>query len=157
MSQEVNNVHSFMGPVKKATKGHKFKKPRTVRAKKTAGGKDEEQTTSRHISNPQKELNAPRSQGTQEPQYVASTRFIPNPQRELKSPTKALKGSGKSQITAPGPTARASASNKAAAAKKGTKNTSTIRVARQVADLESPTPRTIYSITDAPRQWKKNG
>lgn len=145
-----------MGPVKQATKGHKFKKPRTVRGKKATGGK-EEQAAPRHISNPQKELDAPSSQNKQEPQYVPSTRFIPNQPKELKSPTKVLKGGGKPQITAPGPTARASASNKAAAAKKGTKNTSNIRVAQPVADLESPTPRTIYRITDAPRQWKKNG
>jgi hypothetical protein len=157
MSQEVRNVHSFMGPVKAATKGHKFKRPKVVRGKKSVGGKDEEQTTARHIPNPQKELNAPSSQDNQEPQHVSSTRFIPNPPRELKSPTRALKGGNKPQITAPGPTARASASTKAAAAKKGTKNTSTIKVAQPVADLESPTPRTIYSITDVPRQWKKNG
>jgi len=65
--------------------------------------------------------------------------------------------SGPSSITPPGPSIRGRATSKAASAKKGTKNTSTIKVAQRVVDLDAPGYPTVYNITDVPRQWKKNG
>jgi hypothetical protein len=68
-----------------------------------------------------------------------------------------LPGGAKPQLGAPRPPAKVTAASKAAAAKKGTKNLSTIKVAQPMVDLESPTGGVIHRITDVPRQWKKNG
>jgi hypothetical protein len=90
--------------------------------------------------------------------------YYPYVQQALTSPRKAIggpsgqtKSTGPKQITAPGPTAQETASKKISTAKRGTKNTSTIKVAEPMVDLESTKGGTVYQITDLPRQFKKNG
>lgn len=63
------------------------------------------------------------------------------------------------RITPPGPTAREQAQSKATSAAKGSKNKSTIKVAEPMVYLEEGPNfgKPVYSITDVPRQWGRNG
>lgn len=88
----------------------------------------------------------------------------PYVQKSLNAPRKAIEGpeatykpSGPTPISPAGPSAKESAQKRANKAKRGTKNKSTMKVAEPVVDLESPTPKTIYNITDLPRQFRPNG
>ena len=84
---------------------------------------------------------------------------LPGSRRELSAPRGGSKPTGPNAITPPGPTARETASAKAKASSKGSKNTSTIKVVEPSIDLEEgPTfGKPVYTITDTPRQWNKNG
>ncbi len=88
-----------------------------------------------------------------------SSKELPGSRRELSAPRGGSKPTGPKAIPPPGPPARATASAKSKTAAKGTKNTSTIKVAETSVDLEEgPTfGKPVYNITDVPRQWKKNG
>jgi hypothetical protein len=88
-----------------------------------------------------------------------SAKQLPGARRELNAPRGGSKSTGPNAITPPGPPARATASAKAKTAAKGTKNTSTIKVAEPAVDLEEGPNfgNPVYRITDVPRQWKKNG
>lgn len=98
------------------------------------------------------------------PQRVYSERVSPSPtslpgsRRALPAPRERVESSGPLAITPPGPTASASAAARAKQSAKGSKNTSTIKVAERMVDLEEGPNfgKSVYSITDVPRQWKNN-
>ena len=110
-------------------------------------------------------INRGRAVGDSDVQRVASERVypsakqLPSVRRELSAPRGGAMDMGPSAITPPGPTARETASAKAKSSSKGTKNTSTIKVAEPSVDLEEGPNfgNPVYSITDVPRQWKMNG
>jgi hypothetical protein len=156
-----------MGGVRKTTKPQKLKLSKGAKArlnsinKKTNDKGSTGPTTEdqRFIENNSSESSSSKQKDNskQGPIKVSSTRVGPNQPKSIGGPSSFVPQAGPSQITPPGPTARESAASKAAAAKKGTKNTSTMRVAQKVVDLEAPGFPTVYNITDVPRQWKKNG
>lgn len=171
MSQEVANAKAIgraVGNVTSAVSlGDQISTMKTANARKKAKvllkKKQAEKNKEKPSESQQTSSNS--SSTSQGPKNVKSERVhYPNPQKSIKGPQRALgapsetfKPTGPAAISAPGPTAKEQASKKAAKAKKGTKNTSTIKVAEPSVDLESPTGGMTYKITDLPRQWNKNG
>lgn len=90
---------------------------------------------------------------------VSPTRTaLPGNRLSIEPPKYVADPKGPSAIGAPGPTASESAAARAQSAAKGTRNTSTIKVAEPQVDLEDGPNfgKPVYSITDVPRQWNRN-
>lgn len=89
---------------------------------------------------------------------TTSPTALPGSRKAISSPKGESVQRGPKSITAPGPTASETAAARAAAAAKGTKNKSSIKVAEAAVDLEDGPNfgKPVYSITDVPRQWNRN-
>ena len=169
MTSDLSAHGNLMGGVRKATRPQKLsisKKTQTRidnAVKKTFGPKDEKKdnASSNKVAE-QGQLAAPvssKDSGKEGPINVSSTRVMPNPPNAIGGPSSFVPTTGPAQITPPGPSAKESAKAKSEKAKKGTKNTSTIKVAEPSVNLEEGPSfgKPVYSITDVPRQWNKNG
>jgi hypothetical protein len=174
---------NLMGGVRKATKPQKLKRKKKEKEKEKVTDKKSSENTDRSNSPGNKydfitsgrtlegevvdesPINRGRAVGDSDVQRVYSERAypsakqLPGSRRELNAPRGGSKPTGPNAITPPGPTARATALAKSKTAAKGTKNTSTIKVAESVVNLEEGPNfgNPVYRITDVPRQWKKNG
>jgi hypothetical protein len=164
MSQEVANAKAIGGAVKGLTNKTLYSQVKDVRGAVKKKKEEMYQDAKRKAAAEKKKGKTKPSATTSQdnpsndgPTWVSSTRVYPNPPKSIGGPAAPTSTVGKPAITSPGPTAKESASKKAATAKKGSKNTSTIKVASPAVDLESPTGGIVYSITDVPRQFKQNG
>ena len=157
MTAELNAHGNLMGGVRKTVRPQKLKMKRPKK-------RVDEKTNNKGLEKEaQGSEEAPRSienkSSKQEPIKVASTRVFPNsPKSNDGSSSPAFK-SEPSEITPPGPTAREWATMKSNLYAKGIKNTSTVKVAEPSVNLEEGPDfgKPVYTITDVPRQWKKNG
>jgi hypothetical protein len=184
MTADLSAHGNLMGGVRAATKPHKLKqkkkkpkKEEDVTDKKSSettdrtnspgnkydfiakGGTPEGEVVDESATNRGRALDDNGIQRVSSQRVYPAAKELPGSRRELNAPRGGSKPTGPNAITPPGPTARETASAKAKASSKGTKNTSTIKVAEQSVDLEEgPTfGKPVYNITDVPRQWKKNG
>jgi hypothetical protein len=161
-----------MGGVRKATRPHKLtQKKKPKKEQSSTEKKSSEKTDRTNKSTYEGELvdespiNRGRALNDNGIQRVSSERVYPSPKKlsgsrkELNEAREENKPTGPKSITSPGPTASEGAKAKAEKAKKGTKNTSTIKVAQPSIDLEEGPSfgKPVYTITDVPRQWNKNG
>lgn len=173
MSQELASVSRLMSGIGKTTKPHKFPLPKgkktqakgkhSEKSEKTESDKEatkskprEKASESLPSSKSEEAKKSPKS-GRSTDQPTGSWKDYQRPGSTYgKQSPKALPGPSK-KLTPPGPTAREQAASRSKASAKGTKNTSTIKVAEAAVDLEAPGMPTVYRITDLPRQWKPNG
>ena len=163
-----------MGNVRKTAQPHKLRIPKKTKAKlnevtkkinskrnesRAKDNEDQEpiKVKSERIEKDKVNPASNKSSVKEGSNNVSSTRVYPPGPKSLTAPAPIPQKTGPASITPPGPSAKALASKKAAAAKKGTKNTSSVKVATPFVDLESDTGGMVYDITDVPRQWKKNG
>lgn len=176
MTADLTAHGNLMGGVRKATHQHKLKRKAPKGKPKETSSKSSESKTKNDRTNspgnkydfigsgrrPEGDLvdetpvNRGRAIEGDGIQRVRSERVSKLP-KAIGSPSAFVPTTGPAQITPPGPTAREAAEAKAASAKKGTKNTSTIKVAQPAIDLEEGPSfgKPVYSITDIPRQWGK--
>ena len=160
MTADLNAHSNLMGGVRKATKAHKLSLSKKAKARLDTSHKKEDKKEPVNVKSERIEkdkLTSSKSPVRENTTNVSSTRVYPSGPKSLSAPAPPLPKPGPASITPPGPSAKSLASKKASAAKKGTKNTTSMKVATPLVDLESDAGGLVYNITDVPRQWKKNG
>jgi hypothetical protein len=152
-----------MGGVGRATKAQRLSLPKGSKAKinnkiekinKKRADARAEANAPKEPLNGTSERTAPQAPLNVKSERVESTKAASEPKSQ---PARAATPTGPARITAPGPTASQRAAAKAKEARKGTKNTSTIKVAEAAVSLDDGPNfgKPVYTITDIPRQWNK--